>query len=157
MENMLDDYCIAKLDFSNTVNSLHRDSMLKIVLERMREIYKFCHLTYDRPSILSYNSHTDFSSEGPQQGDPLGTSLFCATIHPVLSSLSNILMLGYMDDATVGGKEAQVAGNIETIRTRVARSGLISTARSASSFAKMGVRAIQFSSSFPVLRSCGKH
>ena len=45
LENMPDDYCIAKLDFSNAFNSLH--IMLKTVLERMPGIYKFCHLAYD--------------------------------------------------------------------------------------------------------------
>jgi hypothetical protein len=76
---MPDDYCIAKFDFSNAFNSLHRDIMSKTVLERMPGIYQFCHLAYDRSSILSYNGRTVFSSEGPQQEDPLGASLFCAT------------------------------------------------------------------------------
>ena len=85
MENMPDDYCI--------FNSLHRYAMLKTVLERMSGIYKFCHLAYDRSSVFSYNGRTVFSSEGPQQGDPLGASLFCATIHPLLSSLTSITRL----------------------------------------------------------------
>ena len=115
---MPDDYCIAKLDFTNAFNSLHRDVMLKTMLERVPGIYKICHLAFDRPSVLSYNGRTVFSSEGPQQGDPLGPSLFCATIHPLLSSLTSILRLGYMDDVTVGGPESQIASDVETIRSK---------------------------------------
>jgi hypothetical protein len=36
---------VAKLDFSNAFKSLHRDSMPKVVLDVMPEIYSCCHLT----------------------------------------------------------------------------------------------------------------
>jgi len=84
-----------------------------------------------------------------QQGDLLGVSLFCAAIHPLLTSLTSILRLGYMNDVTVGGPEAQVANDIEKLKqfaAKVARSGFISTTRSVSSFANVGFRVIQFSS-----------
>ena len=72
VESMPADYCVVKLDFSNAFNNLHRDVMLKAVLENVPGIYKFCHLSYNKPSELVYSGHTIHSREGPQQGDPLG-------------------------------------------------------------------------------------
>jgi hypothetical protein len=41
------------------------------------------------------------SKEGSQQ--------FCITVHPQLMSLASKLKVGYIDDLTLGGPEAQVA------------------------------------------------
>ena len=35
---MPDDHAIVKLDFSNAFNSLHRDAMLKVVVDRVPSI-----------------------------------------------------------------------------------------------------------------------
>ena len=90
-ESMPSGYCIAKLDFSNAFNRLHRDAMLRSVIERVPGIYKFCHLSYSHTSTLIYDKYTILSQEGPQQGDPLSASLFCNTIQPLLQSLSSPL------------------------------------------------------------------
>ena len=50
VESMPADHCVVKLDFSNAFNSLHRDVMLNAVLENVPGIYKFCHLSYSKPS-----------------------------------------------------------------------------------------------------------
>jgi len=109
-------YCIAKLDFSNAFNSLHRNYMLQGVLDRAPGIYKLCHLSHSQPTVLSYNRHTIMPHEGPQQGDPLSASLFCNTIHPMLQSLSSPLVSAYMDDVTIGGPEDRVASDVDTAR-----------------------------------------
>ena len=36
-------YVVAKLDFSNAFNCLHRDFMLERVAEMVSELYRFCH------------------------------------------------------------------------------------------------------------------
>ena len=72
LRNIPADHAIVKLDFSNAFNSLHRDIMLTALAESVPEIYKFCHLSYDSSSTLSFNNHTISSQEGVQQGDPLG-------------------------------------------------------------------------------------
>ena len=115
---MQGDYCVVKLDFSNAFNSLHRDVMLEAVLEKVPGIYKFCHLSYNKPSELVYSGHTIYSKEGPQQGDPLGPLLFCGTINPLLQSLACNLKLAYMDDVTLGDSESQVAKDVEEIRRK---------------------------------------
>ena len=88
---MLADRCVVKLDFSNAFDSLHRDVMLDEVLEKIPGIYKFCHLSYSKPSELVYSGLAIHSREGPQQGDPLDPLLFCGTIHPLLLSLTSEL------------------------------------------------------------------
>ena len=55
--------------------------MLTAVAESVPEIYKFCHLSYDSSSKLSFNNHTILSQEGVQQCDSLGPLLFCLSIH----------------------------------------------------------------------------
>jgi len=123
-ESMPAGYCIAKLDFSNAFNSLHRDAMLQGVLDRAPGIYKFCHLSYSQPSVLAYDKYRIMSQEGPQQGDPLSASLFCNTIQPLLQSLSSPLVSGYMDDVTIGGPEDRVASDVDTVRRRGEEIGL---------------------------------
>jgi hypothetical protein len=136
IENMPVDHCVVKLHFSNAFNSLHRDAILNALLEKAPGIYKFCYLYYSKPSVLVYNGHTIQSSEGSQQGDPLGALLFCCTIQQLLLSLVSELNLGYMDDVTLGGPVPQVAQDVDTIVARANKSVYSSMTRNANSSAK---------------------
>jgi hypothetical protein len=101
--------------------------MFNAVLEKASGIYKFCHLSYSKPSVLVYNGHTIHSRElreGSQQGDPLCALLFCCTIQQLLLSLVSELPLGYVDDVTAGGPVSQVAQDVETIRRKGKEIGL---------------------------------
>jgi Reverse transcriptase (RNA-dependent DNA polymerase) len=124
VESMPSSHCVIKLDFSNAFNSLHRDVMLAAMRERVPGIYKFCHLSYSQPSVLSYAGRVILSQLGPQQGDPLGPALFCNTIQQLLTSLSSELRVGYMDDLTIGGPESQAARDVELVRTKGEEIGL---------------------------------
>ena len=93
---MPDDHVIVNLDFSNAINSLYRNAMLKAVADRVPSNYKFCHLPYSQPTILKFNNHRIMSEDGPQQRDLLGDLLFCHTIHPLLSQMKADLVDGYM-------------------------------------------------------------
>lgn len=114
--NMPDDYVIAKLDFSNAFNCVHRDTMLLSVTKFVPEIYRFCHLSYNNTSFLKFYSHTILSQEGAQQGDPLGPLLFCLSIHPLLLSCNSDLKIAYMDDITLGGPASTVATDVSNIK-----------------------------------------
>jgi hypothetical protein len=121
------------------------------VLEKYPENKNFViwHTTDHPSSATTASQFSRVKTLNTQQGDLLGVSLFCATIHSLLTSLTSILRLGYMNDVTVNGPEAQVANDIEKLKqfaAKVARSGFISTTRSVSSFANVGFRVIQFSS-----------
>jgi hypothetical protein len=67
---------VAKLDFSNAFNAIHRSSVLNAVAEQVPEIFRFCHLSYGGSSKLKYGNYIVHSCEGVQQGDPLGPLLF---------------------------------------------------------------------------------
>ena len=116
IESMPNDFVIAKLDFANAFNNIHRDAMLEAVFINVPEIYKFCHLSYSQPSLLRYGSKLISSEEGSQQGDPLGPLLFCITIQPLLRMLCSKLVVGYIDDITIGGHISTVVKDVETIK-----------------------------------------
>ena len=85
IEFMPNGFVVAKLDFANAFNILHRDAMLQAVADKVLEIYKFCYLSYQQSSILQFNRFKLLSNEGPQHGDPLGPFPFCLTIHAHLT------------------------------------------------------------------------
>jgi len=124
VQSMPDDYVVAKLDFSNAFNTLHRDAMLQSVIQEIPEIYKFCHLAYNNPSSLKFGNFTILSQEGPQQGDPLGPLLYCLPTHKILTSIHSEFVAGYMDDLTLGAEASVVADDIEFIRSEGEAIGL---------------------------------
>ena len=58
---------------------------------------------YAQTSSLFCRDRVVKSSEGVQQGDPLGPLLFCLTIHPMVEKLRSELRAFYLDDGTLGG------------------------------------------------------
>ncbi len=115
LQTMTEDHAVVKLDFSNAFNSLHRPNMLQAVKDRIPALLSYCCSSYVRPSKLFYGSHTIWSQEGPQQGDPLGPLLFSNTLQPLLLSLSSHLTLGFLDDLTLGGPIDMVAADVQTV------------------------------------------
>src|SRR5271155_3065611 len=89
--------------------------MLETVMSMVPEAAPFCHLAYSGSSILSYGDINIPSVEGVQQGDPLGPLLFCLTIHNLLSSLTSDLVIGYLDDLTLGGAVEVVVADVERV------------------------------------------
>ena len=104
-----------KLDFSNAFNALHRDCMLRAVKQRLPGLYSFCYSAYSRPSSLFFGDHIIMSSEGTQQGDPLGPLLFSNALHPLLESFESILSFSFLDDVTLGGPIDVVASDVQRI------------------------------------------
>ena len=115
LETMPQDHVLVKLDFTNAFNCLHRPDMLQSIVDRVPELFPFCHAAYANSSVLYYGQYIIMSQEGPQQGDPLGPLLFCNSIHPLLISLSSALRLGYVDDVTLGGSQETVARDVQTV------------------------------------------
>jgi len=124
VKSMDTDEILIKLDFKNAFNTLRRDAILQSVYDQVPEIYNFCHLAYGQPSHLNFKGVTITSEEGCQQGDPLGPLLFSITINPILQSLTSELILGYLDDLTVGGKLSTVIDDYGRVQTMASDLGL---------------------------------
>ena len=116
METMPNEFVIAKLDFTNAFNNLRRDAMLEAVYKTVPEIYKFCHLSYSHPTKFRFGSRSISSEEGTQLGDPLGPLLFCITKQPLLHMLRSELVLGYIDDITIGRHISTVDEDVTIIK-----------------------------------------
>jgi len=71
-----------------------------------------------------FGQYTVQSQEGAQQGNPIGSLLFCNTIQPLLSSLHFNLIIGYLDDVTLGGHLDVVASDVAEIMRIGAEMGL---------------------------------
>ena len=76
-----------KLDFKNAFNSLRRDKMLQSVIKFAPAFFCFVQSAYEKPSCLFCGDHILQSAEGEQQGDPMGSLLFCISIHDLVSKL----------------------------------------------------------------------
>ena len=112
------------MDFSNAFNSIKRDTMLSQVFVKIPEVFRVCFSAYSCTSFLKFGSRLLLSSEGVQQGDPIGPLLFCLTLQPILNTLSSELRLAYLDDITLGGNISQVTSDIASIRTNGSVIGL---------------------------------
>ena len=78
-------------------------------------LYPLVHSAYSTPSSLHWGDTVLKSSEGVQQGDPLGPLLFCLTIHQITSQLKSELCVFYLDDGSLGGYLEDVINNVETV------------------------------------------
>jgi hypothetical protein len=117
-------HAICKLDFKNAFNSVRRDVVLNSVHQHVPEIYPFVYASYASASSLVYDCKIIDSSEGIQQGDPLGPLLFCLAIHPILQNCHSELCIGYLDDVTLGGPIDSITRDINRFRTDGLERGL---------------------------------
>jgi len=116
---------ILKLDFKNAFNSIHRDKVLAAVLEHAHSLYPFLHSVYSSPSSLFWGDRILQSSEGVQQGDPLGPLMFCLCIHHMVSELQSELSFFYLDDGTLGGSEDCLCHDLEVVERVGSSIGLV--------------------------------
>ena len=98
--------------------------MLEAVQRLAPSIDPFVHSVYSSPSSLFWSDKIIQSSEGVQQGDPLGPLLFCLTIHHVCSLMKSELCIFYLDDGTLGGALSDVLHDIEVIKKEAGIVGL---------------------------------
>ena len=98
--------------------------MLMAVKESTPELLEFVYSAYAQPSFLFCGDHIIPSSEGVQQGDPLGYLLFCLTIHPMLLKLHSELKVFYLDDGTLGGNLEDVLCDLQLVEREAEELGL---------------------------------
>ena len=124
LHNLQPQHLILKLDFRNAFNCLHRDKMLAAVREMVPELYPLIHSAYSSPSSLFFGESVLQSSEGVQQGDPLGPLLFCLTIHDMLMQLRGEFGVFYLDDGTLGGSLEEVLRGVRMVERVAGDMGL---------------------------------
>ena len=99
LQRMDDTRVFVKLDFSNEFNSIRRDAVLEAVAEHVPELLSFAKSVYGSPSQLWLDEDQQVaSSEGVQQGDPLGPLLFCLALDKSLKGAQCEFTSGYLDD-----------------------------------------------------------
>ena len=102
-------------DFRNAFNSVRRDKLLQLVHENLPEIYNFVHQCYEEDSNLFFGDDTLNSSEGVQQGDPMGPFLFSLATMVINRSMKSDLNIWYLDDGTIAGDVKTVLNDYQTI------------------------------------------
>ena len=118
------DYVLLKLDFKNAFNSVRRDKTLEAARQFAPEIFPFVYSCYAAPSSLNFHGTILHSTEGVQQGDPLGPLLYCLAIHPLMQQLKSEFCVFYLDDGTLGETECDVLHDFQLIDREAAALGL---------------------------------
>jgi hypothetical protein len=122
--NMPDGHVFLKVDFTNAFNTLRRDVILEAVARHFPELLPYAASSYSAGSVLTFGEASIGSEEGAQQGDPLGPLYFCLAIHDLLGSLRSELVLGYLDDGSMGGEAEVVAQDFLTLEAEALKLGL---------------------------------
>ena len=125
LHSMPDDHLLLKVDFCNVFNSIRKDMMLQACLRLTPKIYPLVHSVYVIPTFLLFWKNIVDSSEGVQQMDPLGPTLFSLTIHSMLSQLQTEFKLFYLDDDTLGGNCAEVMKDVYSLEVAANDLGLV--------------------------------
>src|SRR5882757_4105176 len=94
---------VLKVDFKNAFNCVRRGVVLEAVATHLPDLLPFVSSSYASPSRLLFGEFVVVSGEGVQQGDPLGPLLFCLAIADILGGITADLVMGYLDDITIGG------------------------------------------------------
>ena len=75
-------------------------------------------------SSLQFGDFVLQSEESAQQGDPLGPLYFCLAFKELLESRRSELVLGYLDDVTLGGEAACVLEDFIQLEVAAKKIGL---------------------------------
>ena len=95
--------------------------MIAAVKQLAPELLPLVTCAYSTPSFLFLGEDIIPSSEGVQQGDPLGPLLFCLDLVQQLQSEFNVF---FLDDGTLGGSLEGVLEDFSTVERMVGELGL---------------------------------
>ena len=118
------DEAFVKIDFSNSFNSVRRDTMFECIAEHAPKILQFVKSYYNESRFLLHGDYIVKSAEGFQQVDPLATFAFCLVLHPCLKKLVSELRLSYFDDVSFGDHWRAALKDLIVLRKKAERVGL---------------------------------
>ena len=91
--------------------------ILNLVKEKLPNIYNSVHQCYGPESFLRIGNETINSSEGVQQGDPLGPFLFSLGIQDdVVNKMESPFNCWYLDDGCLGGNPETFISDLQKIK-----------------------------------------
>ena len=106
------DFVQFDVDVTNAFNEVHRSHFLEQVRQRIPGLARFAYACYAQASFLLYGDFVLRSSQGTQQGDPLGGLFFALGLHPIITRVDQQSKLNlhvwYFDDGRLDGPVAQV-------------------------------------------------
>ena len=117
-------HVFVKIDVTNAFNTLRHDVILEAVERYLPELLPYASASYSGDSDLQFGDFSLQSQEGAQQGDPLGPLYFCLAVHDLLSSLQSPIVVGYLDDMSMGGEAGRVAEDFTLLESGAAKLGL---------------------------------
>ena len=124
LSNLSTNKAIIKVDFRNVFNSVRRDKVICVVKRLIPELLPYVHSAYSMESVLLWDEVEITSSEGIQQGDPIGPLLFCLSIQDLVSRLKSEYKVFYLDDGTIGGTLENISADLRCIEEEGQQLGL---------------------------------
>jgi hypothetical protein len=98
---------VLQVDLSNAFNTVERTAIQEGLRSSIPELENWFEFTHSQPSPLFCNKEILLSTQGTQQGDPLGPAFFALAIHQVLESLQGAEGVNwevwYLDDGVLVG------------------------------------------------------
>jgi len=121
---MTQDRAMVKLDFCNAFNSIRRDSVLEAVNRHIPELLPLVLSAYGEDSLLHFGEYLITSSEGVQQGDPLGFLFLSVILADVLNECAREFVVAYLDDVTLGDSVDRLASQVADSEVSANKIGL---------------------------------
>ena len=122
------DCLVVNIDIENAFGSISREAILKEVLENHADLAPLVFYTYSSRSLLIWCDKVFYSTQGVQQGDPIGGLLFCIGLHPVLRRVRDgtdtDFFVFFYDDGSIGGKIGDVEAALALFTSEAAEIGL---------------------------------